>query len=336
MTFIAIYDKMREKIYILKPLKIIVDNPTIKSCQYICNYCSVKRSVHIYKEIHLNRQDLTEQGLATYVDVHENDKKLEKGEHGVRLFIDANFSVRSNTPILETKIQEESFTPRPVIKLFPTVYKFNMRIFKFLKIESPNHMVSITIENPFNKFENSEVLNITSPFNTVTLTAKYNLRNDSQEAIENLEKWSTMLVKWIEHTGRIQSIFLPSIINLIDANYDKEPMPVDELSISVLLDAHTTIYLNNQEDSLSAYFINKSDNNEATQGEGFTQNEKHVINTISSQLKNRKIIDLKTLSNEVLKDTESAQKMKKITILVTILDFLIKEDYIGYHVSYLQ
>ena len=318
-----------------------METAQIRACRYVCSYCNMPRLVNVDPETHGKRRDLKNNGYAIYVDVHENHKNKKIGEHGVRLFIDANFDVRTNSLIHIEKPKKLAFSlPKPKINIEMVTYSSQLVICESLKLKSTIHNFSLKLENLFNFNKKVNSIKIESPFKSVKLDIKHYIPLSSQTTIDNLKTWCEVLLKWIEYTGKLQIEFIPTILKIIDANHKRSPHIDEEFIISVLIDEYAQIFLHDENPNLFSHILINSTvlsqiNNSGNSNE-FDKTDPATLKKVSEFLNANKIVKLSDLVSNTVAGKNSEAKMKQIDKLAGVVANLIREDLIAYKVSYLQ
>jgi hypothetical protein len=318
---------------------------SIKSSTYICPDCGSKRTINIDEQIHFNRRDLKNKGLAAYIDIHKNYNDLESQEHGVRVYVDHNFNVRSNDLIkvnaLKTdKISFELPTPKLLIKNYTYELEFNS--WNSIVIESKIHNLQVNFINSLEhiKDKKTKVLTIESPFGTTKITVNFLPTEIGEESIVYLIMWLKELAKWIELTSKMQSAFLLSLFKIIDINNIRPPTITDELIISILLDSYASIRLieapNEQILLYKTVEVFDYDENVFKTTVGIDFNTLRIITELLRDGESKTIEELYNHlidSSDNLTDDNVAVKAE--TLAQIIID-LIRLDSIDYKVSYIQ
>ena len=315
----------------------------IVSCNYICNSCGARRSVNLDKRVHQNRQDLKIQGLASYIDIHSN-QDVPGADHGVRLFIDPNYQVRSNDPIRikEAVRNKKGGLPSPKIRAIKKTFKTELFACKSLKLVSKSHNMEIIVENTIEELnlKKSGIIDLASNYETVNLKIEYIESEMSAESVLHLIQWGKILLYWIEFTGRFQYNFVSPILKIIDQNFTRPPTVTDELYISILLDAHATIYALNTEIDLNSVIsgsvITFPAFDEKDSFKEITGLDIDVLSSVSERLKSGEYIDLSVLNEEIEQTNPEELWNDARDSLVQLLVELIRVDAIGFSVSYLQ
>jgi len=315
----------------------------IVSCNYICNSCGARRSVNLDKRVHQNRRDLKIQGLASYIDIHSN-LDVPGADHGVRLFIDPNYQVRSNDPIRIKEVlrNKKGGIPSPKIRAIKKTFRTELFVCKSLKLVSKSHNMEIIVENNIEELnlKKSGIIDLASDFETVNLKIEYIESEMSAESVLHLIKWGKILLYWIEFTGRFQYNFIPPILKIIDQNFTRPPTVTDELYISILLDAHATIYALNTEIDLNSVIrgsvITFPAFDEKDSFREITGLDIEVLTSVSERLRSGEYIDLSVLNEEIEQTNPEELRDDARDSLVQLLVELIRVDAIGFSVSYLQ
>ncbi len=216
---------------------------------YLCAQCRVKRDLVVDQQKHLSRRELTLNGLAPYIDIHENTKDPELPEHGMQIFVDFNFQVRSNNPMIKKARTPNKMSipglPTPSIDINQTKMSYKSQSWNSLNLSSQVHNMGLFIINqdPTLTPEDGFISDFESQLKSVSIKVNYRTSLLTEEFIYMSHQWLMLLAKWIELTASLNTILIPRLLIYIDQNVAKAPDESDELSISILMDASAAIKL---------------------------------------------------------------------------------------------
>jgi hypothetical protein len=216
---------------------------------YICSKCKTKRDVIVDQMMHLSRAELKQNGLAPYIDIHENLKTSSQDEHGMRIFVDTHFHVRSNDPMVRDEPIHEITAklpglPMPKMAINNKKILYNSISWNSLELTSESHNMGFFLINPDPSLTETDnkVISINSPLNTIGVKINYQESRLSKEYLENCNEWLSHLIKWIELTASLNIYIIPSLLFYIDIQHVRPPSVSDELIISILIDASAQIH----------------------------------------------------------------------------------------------
>lgn len=312
---------------------------------YVCSICHASRSVIVDESMHLNREELKKNGLASYIDIHHDFKKDEAEEHGVKLYVDFNFGVRSNDPInLRTpkpikpsKVPVVGI-PAPAINLHIEKLLEHSITWNSLELSSYSHNVGFFLVNVMPSTSNIDnlVVEIKSPLESVIANVTFQASILQDEQIAYSTKWMTILVKWIELTASLNIPLIPSILRYIDYNHIRMPTLTDELIISILMDNTAMISLKKSDMDLKAVFSGKY-NISKNEEEGFFSlagMNYRSLAIVATKLESELFIRIEDIVSELLKN--GGELVQKYIDSFTFLFFdLFRDDALEYKVSYL-
>ncbi|MHA2029622.1 MAG: hypothetical protein ACW99Q_09555 [Candidatus Kariarchaeaceae archaeon] len=243
---------------------------------YLCTQCGVKRDAVLDEDKHLKRRELNTSGLAPYVDIHENIKKPDEPEHGMQIFVDINFHVRSNHPMSKKREKPKLSIPgipAPTVSINQIKLQYNSNSWNSLNLTCTGHKVGFFIINtdPTINLDDGVIADFEAQLKSVSLQVNYRTSHLTKEFITMSHKWLHLLSKWIENTASLNLMLLPRLLIYIDNNGAKEPDTSDELSLSILIDSSAAIKLSQHVKNLAPI--------------------KHSINLLLQQWKNFKFTE---------------------------------------------
>ncbi|MFV2014083.1 MAG: hypothetical protein ACC656_01520 [Candidatus Heimdallarchaeota archaeon] len=292
---------------------------------------------------HLSRRELNLNGLAPYIDIHENSEKPEIPEHGMQIFVDFNFHVRSHYPMTRTAIPAKSSIPglpAPTLTINQTKMHYDSNSWNSLSLSSQSHNIGYYIVNsdPTITPEDGVIANFDSAMKSVSFNVNYRISKLSKEFIVMSHKWLHLLAKWVENTASLNLDILPRLLVYIDQNVARNPDESDELSISILIDSSAAIKLERSIDNIQP--IKHSINLLLQQWKNFKFNDTvlglnvPIYEFMLSVLNSKRFIDIVEIL-EIVKTADENIKNQFIDTFIIIFFDLFRSDKIEYMVSYL-
>lgn len=311
---------------------------------YLCTQCKVKRDLVVDEQKHLSRRELTLNGLAPYIDIHENIKNTDTTEHGMKLYVDTHFQVRSNHPMIKKTIAPHKMSipglPTPSISINQTKMSYKSQSWNSLNLSSQVHNMGFFIinEDPTLIPSDGFISNFESPLRSVSLKVNYRTSLLTEEFIYMSHKWLTLLAKWVELTASINTLLIPRLLIYIDQNVAKAPDDSDELSLSILIDASASIKLEQSIKNLQP--IKNSINALLEHWKDFKYKKTvlglnvPIYEFILTVLNSGRFIEINELM-EVIKSAEESLKNQFIDTFIMIFFDLFRSNNLEYMVSYL-
>lgn len=323
----------------------LIDSETgaYRRVSYICGVCNLKRDAIIDEIMHLNRKELSTSGLAPYIDIHEDERNPGKGEHGMKLFIDHNFHVRSNSVMTNALRKPRNSNvpglPQPKFSLNTTKMVYLSRSWNSLELSSTVHNVGFFIINPEPTSDVKDLLitRIESPLKTVSVNISFQKSALEAEFIDYCVTWLTYLIKWIEMTPSVNVIVIPRLIFYIDYFNTRSPTPSDELAISILLDSSAYVRMPLQEmdqDILKGKPIYPLDQAEKPRDSTLIGINLQAFDILVQVLKLDRYIQINEILALYLK--HPTLKDQFIDTFVMLFIDLFRQDKLEYKVSYLM
>ncbi|MHA2249560.1 MAG: hypothetical protein ACXAD7_04310 [Candidatus Kariarchaeaceae archaeon] len=310
---------------------------------YLCSSCNTKRDVIVDQSMHLSREELKKNGLASYIDIHEDFNTEREGEHGTKLFVDTHFHVRSNHPMVKVKnIQASQQTkklpglPLPKVSINNQKILYNSISWNSLEISSQTHNIGFFLINPEpSQFAtDNRVINVNSPLDTVNAKITFQESKLSRDFLKNSLEWISNLVKWIELTASLNIVIVPSVLFYIDIHHVRAPSVSDELVLSIMIDASAQILLRHFEENLEdiigieSNFPYKKDSYFPLLGLNM-----EAFKFVSSQLELREYQNIITIVHK-LQDLSTVPEQYVSTFVHLFFD-LFRNNSLDYRVSYL-
>ncbi|MCE7734852.1 MAG: hypothetical protein GPJ54_08255 [Candidatus Heimdallarchaeota archaeon] len=314
-----------------------------KFVSYLCSQCSVKRDLFVDEQKHLSRRELNLNGLAPYIDIHENYKKPEIPEHGMQIFVDFNFHVRSNYPMTKTASPPKSSIPglpAPVVAINQIKMHYKSTSWNSLNLASQSHNIGYFIINPDPTIVPGDgvIANFDSALKSVSLKVNYRISVLSKEFIMMSHKWLFLLAKWVENTASLNMQILPRLLVFIDKNVARSPDDADELSMSILIDSSASIKLEHKIDNVKP--IKHSISLLVQQWKKFKFSDTVLALNIPiyefmlSVLNSGKFVEIVEIL-EIVKTVDEHIKNQFIDTFIIIFFDLFRDNNLEYMVSYL-
>jgi hypothetical protein len=212
---------------------------SLKEVGYLCTHCKQQRRLQIDVDMHKQRRELGVNGLASYIDVHSD--KNNENLHGVKLSIDANFHVRTNS-LIKVQVSERATeslaipkVPIPSLKIKELNTRHTWKSWAKLQLETQGNYMKFTLENPDHLLENLRTHTYYSPLKTVKCIISYDNEQDA-EIEHNTKLWIGAFAKYLELASDLFVDLIPEILQFIDENTDNPLTSSDETAISILMD----------------------------------------------------------------------------------------------------
>lgn len=203
---------------------------------YECVECQQTINFTMEKDVHLQRQELKTNGLASYIDVHP-DK--DGNDHGVKLFIDPNFHVRTNHK-LKVEDQKKTAIPMPGFKItdintsFPwkTWAKLNLD----LKAEKLRFQLELDREASSDDHTISSKITTESTLGLIHCNVDAIVHENAAISFQYISQWMQSLCNSLERAAAIHIDLIPEVIRYIDTHTYREITAADETIIAILID----------------------------------------------------------------------------------------------------
>ncbi|RMG26209.1 MAG: hypothetical protein D6732_21500 [Methanobacteriota archaeon] len=279
------------------------------------------------KDVHLNRHELENNGLASYIDIHTSSP--EKSDlHGVRIFVDRNFHVRTNDPINIAEKKKSSIAlPIPTRKIKELNTRHKWVSWAKLELESKGSKIKFNLENRAIIKETFTTMNFVSPLGTITLNvvpAYDPIENEAE--IANLAGWLQAFIRSMEIASDLHIDLVPEVLRYIDLNCKHPLTKTQEDILSVILDKATI--LKPYKPSLKIIIESKN----LVKGPGLTPED---IKRIS-----KKILDYDKFTmgdiQRIFEDEILTYSDLEEEIIVLAISQLIQLDAFDYKLSYLK
>ena len=311
----------------------------LRKVSYICVSCRTQRSVIVDKDLHLDRDELKINGLASYIDIHDNGSP--ETEHGVKLYIDAHFIVRSNSVLMSPRKKINRTTslpslPSPVVSLHSIKLVYPSKSWNSLEISSNQHNIGYFVINtdPSISPEDKITEHLESSLGTVTATISFYREHLSLQELSNSKAWVEIMLEWIENTASLHAKMLPSIIRYIDKHTNSPPNVVDQLSIPILLDKSAKIQLKDNRQILQE-IVSTTIQNPMNIGMFYPDKsvDYETLFLIKDKLSKRGFISMSSCVQGMLKEASNFDKA--LDAFVLFFFELVQQDSINYKVSHL-
>lgn len=219
-----------------------MEDNSLREISYLCGVCKRQRKVSLEKDVHLNRHELENNGLASYIDIHTS-KPESHDLHGVKIFVDRNFHVRTNDPInLAEKKKTAIALPIPTRKIKEMNTRHKWVSWAKLELEAKGSKIKFNLENRAIIKETLATMNFISPLGTILcniIPAYDPVENETEVA--NLAQWLQAFIRAMEIASDLHIDLVPEILRYIDLNCTKPLTKTQEDIISILLDKATVL-----------------------------------------------------------------------------------------------
>ncbi|MDH5403346.1 MAG: hypothetical protein OEZ01_09040 [Candidatus Heimdallarchaeota archaeon] len=312
------------------------DENIYRRVSYLCKGCKITRSVIVDQSIHLEREELKENGLASYIDIHENIRIDASDEHGVKLFVDHNFQVRSNDLLQGRQELKQNLLGLPTPQMKLSKYKiltYTNSINSILLTSRQHNLEIYTISNNPSSDENNPIV-INSPLGAIIIQVTFKTSNLTDLEQNSIIEWLKILTEWVESTANLNIKMMGSIINYIDKQGIVTPDVVDQLVLPIVLDSTSRLQLLNK-DLIVERIMGNTAKIALTRGY-FTPSKDVDYETmflISDQFQNKGFVRIKKVVDNIYDN--AIEKETALETFLILLFELMNEDLIKYKVSYL-
>ncbi|MHA2089362.1 MAG: hypothetical protein ACW98K_00775 [Candidatus Kariarchaeaceae archaeon] len=297
---------------------------------YLCGQCKQKRNLNIDKDVHLSRRELGINGLASYIDVHAN--KEGENRHGIKLFIDAGFAVRTNNVLKisreEIKPSRGPSIPMPGLKTKNLTTQFAWDSWDWLELDIRSNGMKFVLEMPdSNPFQaKSSQISVLSELGSVACLLTPTVQDKSPEILEYMTDWMTTFCNALELASSLHVDLIPEVLRYIDHHVHRKITYNDKVILSILIDQAAILIPDKDTMTMIAKY------GPAMQLIGL---EKETLSSMAKKLCEQdqfSMVDIqKILETELKKDTELEEEE-----IVLALFYLITLDAFDYKLSYLQ
>jgi len=300
----------------------------IKQVSYLCGECGATRNLNIDKDVHLQRRELEINGLASYIDVHA--RKDGTNPHGIKLFIDGNFHVRTNN-VLKVKTpakSKPSAIPMPGFKTKNLTTKYDWKSWTKLELEIKTDNLKFVLELD-REMDDSEVghsMTVSSELGSVICTLDAVIDENSAEMTDYIEGWIQSFVNSIELASSLHRDLIPEVLRYIDHHVHRRITYSDEIIISILIDKSSILIPDQETMTMIAKY------GPAMSLIGLDPDKLSTIAMKLTEYDQFSMIDIqKILESEIDQEAELEEEF-----VVLALFYLISLDAFDYKLSYLQ
>ncbi|MCY3410496.1 MAG: hypothetical protein INQ03_02560 [Candidatus Heimdallarchaeota archaeon] len=293
---------------------------------YECAVCNQTINFTMEKAVHLERQELKINGLASYIDKHADKAG---NDHGVKLFIDPNFHVRTNH---ELKIEEKkkSAIPMPGLKVTEISSNYPWKTWARLDLELKSEKVKFALNLDREASEKdhtiSSKIQTQSTLGLVECSVDAIVHENASVTFQYISLWMQSLCNSLELAASIHIDLVPEVLRYIDTHTYREITPADKKIIAILIDKASILYP-------------KRDTIEMLQkyGPGLT-----LIELSSAQFTKIAIklseFDKFTMRDiqDILKDEMIENAVLEEEVIILALFYLLSMDAFDYKLSYLH
>ena len=210
----------------------------MKKVSYLCVTCSQTINFGMDAEVHLARQELKINGLASYIDVHP-DK--EGKDHGIKMFIDPNFHVRTNHKLEPKSAQKKkSLVPMPGFKTTNLNTKYPWKTWAKLELSLNTENIKFFLE--LDREASTEEHTIKSEIQTTSTLGLVDCKVDAIvgenefQSFEFIATWMQSLCNSLELAAAIHVDLIPEVLRYIDTHVYRQITKMDETIIAILID----------------------------------------------------------------------------------------------------
>ncbi len=204
---------------------------------YMCEECKQNIRLLIDKDVHLNRRELKINGLASYIDVHSDSNGKR---HAIRLFIDHDFNVRTNTILEVNDAKHDSIgIPLPQNQVKNITTRYDWDTWKYLELEIKSENIKFILEDTVpSSIPNQMVAEITTVSELGNIVCKINaiINSDTPQVYEYISHWMDTFCNALELSSTIHMELIPEILRFIDFHVHREILYTDKMVIAVLID----------------------------------------------------------------------------------------------------
>ncbi len=208
----------------------------LREVSYLCTHCKQAQRLKIDPDLHLQRREIGINGLATYIDIHGDEEDV----HGVKLSVDANFHVRTNSLIKISRKKQSSapLIPIPGMKIKELNTRHTWHSWMRLELESKGGNIKFVLENDETDAKPYKEQEYKSSIGAVTCKIVHvdDPYGDSDELMNNTGEWITVFIKYLELAPDLHVDLIPEILKFIDDRAHFPPTYTDETILATLMD----------------------------------------------------------------------------------------------------
>lgn len=191
--------------------------------------------------MHLQRRELGVNGLASYIDVHSHE---DSGLHGVKLSVDANLHVRTNS-LIKVQVSDRATSevavpsiPLPGLKIKELNTRHRWKSWVKMELETQGNYLKFVLENEgVSEDQNYQTHEYLSPLKTVKCVVSHRKDVvDSELLMQNTAGWIKSFLKYLELASDLFVDLIPEILQYIDENTFNPISSTDEEIIGILMD----------------------------------------------------------------------------------------------------
>ncbi len=212
---------------------------------YECVVCGQTINFTLEKEVHCRRGELKTNGLASYIDVHA-DK--DGNDHGVKLFIDPNFHVRTNHKLKAEDDKPKSAIPMPGFKTtdINTAYPWRTwgDLTLDLKAEKLRFRLKLDREANTDDHTISSEIVTSSTLGLVDCKVDAIVHENAAVSFQYISQWMQSLCNSLERAASIHVDLIPEVLRYIDTHTYREISSADETIIAILIDKASVLIPN--------------------------------------------------------------------------------------------
>lgn len=212
-------------------------NQGMKKVSYLCASCGQTINFGMDEKVHLQRQELKISGLASYIDVHE-DKNGRS--HGLKLFVDPNFHVRTNHKLELNEEKSSSPIPMPGFKTKNLTTNYPWKTWVKLELELKKENLKFFLELGKDAHDREHMVN--SEIKTVSslglIESKIDaiVHENATISFQYISQWMQSLCNSLELAASIHVDLIPEVLRYIDTHSYREISHLDRVIIAILID----------------------------------------------------------------------------------------------------
>lgn len=302
-------------------------NSDIKQVSYLCSQCGQTRKLNIDRDVHLQRRELEVNGLASYIDVHAD--KGGTSRHGIKIFIDKNFHVRTNNVLkIKSVAPKTGAIPMPGFKTreISTKYDWNSWLDLELEIKTENLKFVLELDRELEQNQTTSKITAESELGSVICSIDALTDDPSAETLLNIEGWIKSLVNSLELASAIHVDLIPEILRYIDHHGHRRITYTDEIIVSILIDKSSILIPDQKTMKMIAKY------GPAMSLIGLNPEQLSKIADKLCEYDQFSMIDIR----EILESELEVESELEEEFIVLALFYLISLDAFDYKLSYLQ
>lgn len=294
---------------------------------YMCTKCRQTINFVMARDVHLQRKELEINGLASYIDVHADKEGVD---HGLKLFIDPNFHVRTNHELGAKLGKKTSAIPMPGIKTtnLTTNYPWKTWVRLELDLKQENLKFFLELDKSQKDTKNmvSSEINTYSTLRLIECKMEALVHEKATASFHYLSKWMQSLCNSLELAASIHIDLIPEVLRYIDTHSYREITNIDRTIIAILIDKASILVPNKR----TIVMLQKY-------GPGLDLIELSTVQftKIAKKLSEYERFSMRDIQ-DILKDEMIVNAELEEEVIVLGLFYLLSMDAFDYHLSYLH